>query len=146
MLSSSFANDLLKLVFNGDAIEGLAANAASDALENLYISLHTADPGAAGTQETNELDYEGYARVAIPRSTLGFVVDGITMNPVEAWEFGEMTGGSAQTATHVCIGVAETGGGKVLFRAALTPSINMAEGVTPRIRTSSSLRALVSNE
>lgn len=146
MLSSTFANDLLRLVFNGDAITGLAANAASGALTDLYISLHTADPGPNGTQETSELGYTGYARIAIPRSTLGFAVDGVTMNPVEAWEFGEMTAGDAQTATHVCIGTDATGAGKVLFRAALNPSINMAEGVTPRIRTSSTLRALITNE
>lgn len=146
MLSAAFANDLLKLVFNGDGITGLAANAATGALDNLYISLHTADPGAAGAQNASEVDYEGYARLPVSRSTTGFTVDGTSMNPTEAWEFGEMTGGTAQTATHVCIGTDETGEGKVLFRAQLNPVINLSEGVTPRIRTSSALRALVTFE
>ena len=143
MLSAAFANDILKLVFNGGAVAGIADNAAAGALDSLYISLHTADTGPAGTQETNEVDYTGYARLAVPRTALGFTVDGVAMNPTEAWEFGEMTGGNAQTATHLCIGTEATGAGTVLFRAALTPSINMAEGVTPRIRTSSSLTALI---
>ena len=146
MLSAAFANDLLKLVFNGDAIDGLAANATTDPMDTLYISLHTAEVGPTGAQNTSELDYEGYERLAVPRSSLGFTVDGVTMNPTEAWEFGEMTAGDAQTATHLCIGTEATGAGKVLFRAALNPSINMAEGVTPRIRTSSALSALIAFE
>lgn len=142
MLSNAFANDILKLVFQGVGIDGLADDAVGGATQ-LFISLHSADPGAAGTQETSELDYEGYERLAVARSADGFTVDGVTMHPTEAWEFGEMTGGNSQTATHMAIGTAATGAGKILFRAALNPTIAMAEGVTPRLRTSSTLRGIV---
>jgi hypothetical protein len=46
--SNAFENDLLKLIFNATAIANLADNAASSPLTNLYVSLHTADPGEAG--------------------------------------------------------------------------------------------------
>lgn len=35
---------------------------------SLYISLHTSDPGEAGSQTTNEANYTSYARVAVARS------------------------------------------------------------------------------
>ena len=145
MLSNAFANDILKLVFQGVGIDGLADDADGGATQ-LFISLHSADPGASGTQETSELDYEGYARLAVARSADGFTVDGATMHPTEAWEFGEMTGGTAQTATYMAIGTEATGAGKILFRAALNPTISLSEGVTPRLRTSSTLRGLTAQE
>ena len=145
MLSNAFANDLLRLVFHGATIDGLAAD-ITGGLGQLYISLHTEDPGAAGTQETSEVDYEGYTRIAIPRTADGFTIDGTVMNPTEAWEFGEMTAGDPQTATYMAIGTDETGPGKILFRAAMQPTIALAEGVTPRLRTSSTLRGLTAQD
>ena len=41
--SSTFDNDLLKLIFNATAIANIADNAGSSPLTNLYLSLHTAD-------------------------------------------------------------------------------------------------------
>ena len=59
MISNAFANDLLKLIFNATSISNLADNAGSSPLTNLYIALHTADPGAAGNQSTSEVNYTG---------------------------------------------------------------------------------------
>lgn len=141
MLSNTFANDLLRLVFNGRAIDGLADNAGA-ALAHLYMSLHTEDPQADGAQDTAEVNYDGYARVAVARTAAGFTIDGAVMNPTETHEFGEMVGGTNQTATHLCIGTDATGPGKVLFRFALSPTIALAEGVTPRIRSTTTLTAI----
>ncbi len=44
---NTFENDLLKLIFNATAIANIADNAGSSPLTNLYVSLHTADPGEA---------------------------------------------------------------------------------------------------
>lgn len=142
MLSNAFANDLLKLIFNGASVPGLADNAASSPLGTLYLALHTADPGAGGSQTTNELNYTGYSRLAVTRLASGFTITGAVMNPTSTMEFGEMTGGSAQTATHMTIGTQSSGAGKVLFRFALSPTIAMAEGVTPRLRTTTTLTAV----
>ena len=77
----TFENDLLKLIFNATAIANIADNAASAPLTNLYISLHTSDPGEAGGQTTNEIAYTSYARVAVARTSGGFVVTNNSVSP-----------------------------------------------------------------
>lgn len=43
---------------------------------SLYLSLHTADPGEAGDQTTNEVSYTSYARVAVARNGSAWTVSG----------------------------------------------------------------------
>ena len=64
----TFENDLLKLIFNGTAIANIADNAATSPLTNLFVALHTADPGETGNQSTNEVSYTGYARATVARA------------------------------------------------------------------------------
>lgn len=137
--SNTFETDLLQLIFNGTAIANLADNAASAPLTNLYLALHTADPGEAGVQTTNEISYTGYARVAVARTTGGWSVSSGSVSPLAAVNFGEMTGGAGGTATHASIGTAASGAGKVLYKGALTPNIAVAIGVTPSIKTTSTI-------
>lgn len=137
--SNVFENDWLKLVFNGTGIANLADNASSSPLTHLYVALHTSDPGEDGTQATNEVNYTGYARVAVERSSSGWTVTGNSVSPANAIEFGEMVGGTAGTATYVTVGTASTGPGKVLYRGVLTPSVAYNVGVVPRIRTTSTI-------
>lgn len=137
--SNTFENDLLKLIFNGTPIPNLADNATASPLANLYISLHTADPGEAGLQTTSEIAYTGYARVAISRNSAGFVVTDNSVSPAVAVEFGEMTSGTPGTATHAAIGTASSGGGKILYKGALSPAVAYAVGVVPRLRTNSTI-------
>ncbi|MFA9284027.1 MULTISPECIES: hypothetical protein [unclassified Comamonas] len=144
MFSSAFANDLAKLIFQATAIAGLADNAASGALTSLYLSLHTADPLAAGTQTTSEVNYSGYTRIALQRGPLGWTVTGNVVNPTGTAEFPEMTGGANQTATHLCVGTAASGSGKVLVRMTISPSIECKLGVVPRIRQTSTLTLVTS--
>ena len=77
--SSAFANAHLLLVFNNTNI-ALVGDATglrgSTTAGSLYLSLHTADPGTSGDQTTNEIAYTGYARVAVARTSGGFVVTG----------------------------------------------------------------------
>lgn len=137
--SNTFENDLLKLIFQATAIANLADNAASSPITNLYVALHTADPGEAGDQTTNEVAYTGYARVAVARSSGGWTVTGNSVSPVASIEFGEMTAGSDGTATHASVGTSISGAGKILYSGALTPNIGYAQGVTPRIKTTSAI-------
>lgn len=136
---NTFEEDLLKLIFNGTAIANIADNAASGPLTNLFLALHTADPGEGGVQTTNEVSYTGYARVAVARSAGGWTVTGNSVSPTAAIEFGEMTAGTPGTATHASIGTASSGGGKILYKGALTPTIAYAVGVVPRLRTTSTI-------
>lgn len=137
--SNAFETDLLSLVFNGTAIANLADNAASSPLTNLYLALHTADPGEAGNQSTSEIGYTGYSRVAVARTAGGWTVTGNSVSPVAAIEFGEMTGGTGGTVTHASIGTASSGAGKILYSGALTPTIAVATGVIPRIKNTSTI-------
>ena len=77
--SNTFENDLLALIFNntdiadiGDA-GGLQNSATAG---SLYVALHTADPGEAGTAATNESAYGSYARQAVARTSGGWTVSG----------------------------------------------------------------------
>jgi hypothetical protein len=137
--SNAFETDLLGLIFNGTPISSLADNAASTPLTNLYLALHTADPGEAGNQETSEISYTGYSRVAVARTSGGWTVTGNSVSPVAAIDFGEMTGGAGGTVTHASIGTASTGTGKILYSGALTPTIAVALGVLPRIKNTSTI-------
>lgn len=137
--SNTFENDLLKLIFNATPIAGLADNAASSPVTNLYLALHTADPGEAGDQTTSEISYTGYTRLAVLRTPSGWTVTGNSVSPVADVLFTEMTGGTGGTATHASIGTAASGAGKILYKGALTPSITVALGVSPRIKNTSTI-------
>lgn len=136
--SNTFENDLLKLIFNATAIANIADNAASSPLTNLYIALHTADPGEAGDQTTSEIAYTSYARVAVARSGVGFTVTANSVSPAADIEFPLGSGGSG-TATHWSIGVAASGASKILYSGAIAPNIVCGSGVTPVLTTASTV-------
>lgn len=137
---NTFENDLLKLIFNATAIANIADNAASAPLTNLYVSLHTADPGEAGDQTTSEATYTGYARVAVARTTGGWTVTNNSVSPVATISFGACTAGT-NTITHFGIGTAATGTGKLLYGSGctVTPNISVSSGVTPQLSTSTAI-------
>lgn len=134
----TFENDLLRLIFNATAIANIADNAATSPLTQLFVSLHTADPGEAGSQTTSEVAYTGYARVGVNRNTGGFTVTANSVSPAANIDFGACTAGTA-TATHFAIGTASTGAGKILYKGAISPTIAISTGVTPRLTTASAI-------
>jgi hypothetical protein len=121
MLTTAAIDALLKHIYQnlawanvGDAA-GLQPSAAAG---NFYISLHTADPGAGGSQTTNEATYTGYARIPIVRSASGFTVaSGVVSNAALA-AFAACTGGS-NSITHFGIGSASSGAGNLQDRGLL---------------------------
>lgn len=125
-----FENDLLKLIFQATAIANLADNAATSPLTNLYVSLHTADPGEAGDQSTSEATYTGYARVAVARTSGGWTVTGNAVENAAAINFPACTGGT-NTITHFGVGTLSSGTGKLLYSGALTASLAVSAGITP---------------
>ncbi len=135
---NTFENDLLKLIFNATAIANIADNAAMSPLTNLYVSLHTADPGEAGDQTTNECAYTSYARVAVARSGSGWTVTNNSVSPAAEISFPAATGGS-ETATHWGVGTASSGAGKLLYSGTISPNIAISSGVTPKLTTSSTI-------
>jgi hypothetical protein len=136
--SNAFENSLLKLIFNATAIANLADNAATSPLTNLYVSLHTADPGEAGDQSTSEATYTGYARVAVLRTTGGWTVTNNSVSPVANIDFPNCTGGT-NTITYFGVGTASSGAGVLYYSGSVSPSISVSSGVTPRLTTASTI-------
>jgi len=135
---NNFENDWLKLIFNGTGVANLADNAASSPLTSLYVALHTADPGEAGTQATSECAYTGYARVAVARTSGGWTVANNVASPAADIAFGSCTAGS-ETATHFSVGVAAAGATKLLYSGALTASGAIGVGVQPKLTTATTI-------
>ncbi len=138
----TFCTDLLQAIFNGTfsgaAISSLLANASSP-LTNLYVSLHTADPGATGTQLTNEVTYTNYARVTVARSSSGWTVGTATVSPVANISF-PACGATGATATNWAVGTATTGSaGNILYTGPISPTITISSGITPILSTSSTV-------
>lgn len=135
---NTFENDWLKLIFNATAIADLAENDSSSPATNLYVSLHTADPGEAGDQTTSEATYTSYARVAVARTTGGWTVTANSVSPFADITFPACTGGT-NTITHLAVGVASSGAGKLLYSGTVSPNISVTTGVTPIITTATTI-------
>jgi hypothetical protein len=131
--SDSWESDCLKLLFNATAMANVADNAATSPITNLFVSLHTADPGETGTQSTNETTYTNYARVAVARTSGGWTISGTA--PTQAANAVAVTfpqcGATGATLTHFGVGTLTSGAGKLLYSAALTSSLAVSNGITP---------------
>lgn len=132
---NTFENDLLLLLFNNTNIANIGDATGvrgSSTAGSLYMALHSADPGEAGDQTTSEVAYTSYARVAIARSGSGFTVTGNAVATAANTDFPAATGGTA-SATHWSIGTSSSGTGKILYKGALSATISISSGVTPRV-------------
>lgn len=136
--SNSLENSLLALLFNATPIANIADNAGTSPLTNLFVSLHTADPGEAGDQQSSEATYTSYARVAVARSGSGWDVSGNSVSPVADIEFPAATGGS-ETITHFGVGTSSSGTGVLLYSGAVTPNIAVSTGIIPRLTTATAI-------
>ncbi len=129
--SNAFETNILKLIFQnvnlanmGDAT-GLRGSSSAGVL---YISLHTADPGEAGSQTTNEATFSSYARVSVARTSGAWDVTGDTVSNLAAITFPECDGGS-NTITHFGIGSDSSGTGNLFFSGALGSSLIVSNGI-----------------
>ena len=132
--SNALETALLELLFNGTTIANMADDAATSPLTNLYVSLHTGDPGEAGTQATSECTYTTYARVAVARTAGGWTVTGNSVSPAAEVAF-PLAGDGAETATHFAVGSAASGAGVVYYIGTISPTIAIANGVQPIFTT-----------
>ena len=132
--SNTTENDFMLYTFNGTAISW-------DGNTNLYVALHTADPGEAGNQTTSEATYTSYARVTVARTSGGFTVSGNQASNTALIQFPQCTGGT-NTITHVSVGTATSGAGQILYSGTLTASLSVSSGIQPQF----SVGALVITE
>jgi hypothetical protein len=136
--SNAFENAFLQLVFHGTTIANIADDAGTDPLLDLYVSLHTAGPGEAGTQETSEAAYTDYARVAVERSSSGWTVTDNVVSPAAIVQFPECSGSTSEV-THFAVGTAETGAGVILYYGEVTPTLLISTGIQPQIGTGTTI-------
>jgi hypothetical protein len=130
--SNALETDLLKYLFTDTPIAALSG------VTTLYVSLHTADPGEAGTQTTSESAYGGYARAAVARSTSGWTAAAGSCSPVAPVDFPACTSGS-ETITHFAVGTTSAGAGYLLYCGSIAPTIAISTGVAPRLTTASAI-------
>lgn len=126
--ANAFENDLLVLTFNKTLAAHLGVLSTTGNAD-LYVALHTADPGEAASQTTSECAFGAYARVAVARTAGGWTVSGNQVQNTAVINFPECTSGS-ETVTHFSIGTSVSGAGQVLYKGALTASRNVSPGIT----------------
>lgn len=141
---TSYANSLLLLIFNATTFANVAVNATSSPITSVFASLHTADPGAGGSQTTSEMTtgaYNTYARVAVTRASGagGWTVTSNAVSPQSAITFPAGVSGSGATATHFGLGSLTSGAGVLFYSGTVTPNIPCGAGVTPSLSTASSV-------
>lgn len=127
--SNSLETQLLAKVFNNTAIPW-------DAITNIFVALHTADPGEAGDQTTSEATYTSYARVAVARGSGGWTVSGNQAVNAALIQFPQCTGGS-NSITHVSVGTLASGTGQILYKGALSSALSVSTGIQPQFSAGS---------
>ena len=140
--SNAAETAILGLIYTNTAIANVGDAAglrASTTAGFIYLQLHSADPGEAGDQTTNEVTYSGYTRKAVARSGAGFTVAGNQVTLAAAQQFAASAGGGSN-ATHFSTGIASSGAGMILHKGALNNTIpcSMA-GVTPELGTGTAI-------
>lgn len=115
-------NDLLEKIFKATALSW-------DAVSNLTVHLHTADPGEGGNSSTNECAYTSYAAVNVSRSGTGFTVTGNSVENAALIQFPQCTGGS-ETATH--FSVTPQSSTQILIKGSLSASLAISSGIQPQ--------------
>jgi hypothetical protein len=140
--STIFENEFLLHVFNNSAIAdiGNGAGLPAGVEGNLYVSLHTAALSDGSVQNTNETGYTGYNRIAVVRSASGWTVTADSVSPAAVITFDECSASPGGDITYFAVGKeAGTGATDILYWGALTPSIPMAIGVIPRVKTTTAI-------
>lgn len=123
-------DDLLRLVLAAVPIPELADDASEDPITELWISLHTGDPGDDGDQETNEATYGAYERMSLARDGSSWVFTSEGARLADRLFFPRATSGS-ETLTHFAIGTSETGAGLLLHSDPLGTPVVVVAGVRP---------------
>ncbi|HEX4843183.1 MAG TPA: hypothetical protein VFV57_05890 [Limnobacter sp.] len=135
--SNTFETELLQLIFQNTGIANIGDATGlrgSTAAGLLYIALHTADPGEAGTATTSEISYTGYARQGLARNSANFPVSAGVMSLGVNVDFPEMTGGTGGTVTHWSVVKEVSGASVILYSGTVTPNQIIATGVIPRLK------------
>ncbi len=140
--SDAYEYNFLLQTFNGTAISNWSASGGTTLL---WVGLHTADPGDAGSTAA-EGGYTAYTRVSAQRSTAGWAVTSGTSaavavaSPAAALSFPQVATTSTGTFTYASIYNSSNAAGTAqIYFGPISPTINFAQNVTPQITTGSSI-------
>lgn len=135
-MSDSAESNAWKLIFQNITWAGVGdatGMVGSTVPGSLYVALHTADPGEAGSQTTNETSYTSYARVGVVRSAVGWTLSGTSPTQVAnaaAVAFPQC-GVTGATLTHFSIGKASSGAGEIVVSGPLTAPLAVSNLIAP---------------
>jgi len=118
------SNDVLKCI--------LKATAPSyNANPTLYVSLHTADPTATGTQRSNEVNYDNYLRRPITKAT-GWTDNGTNFTNAALIQF-PICGATGATIKYVAIGSDNTGiAGQIYYIGQIQADLVVTLNIQPQ--------------
>jgi hypothetical protein len=133
--STTFANDILNLIYRAVAIADLAENDSSSPAATIYARLHTGAIAAGDPGNQNEATYGGYAALAITRGAGFNAAFGGSLSNAALAQFAECTSGS-NTITHVSLNKASSGAGSCLHSGALAASRTVSAGIQPQFAAS----------
>lgn len=142
--SNAFELDWLEHFFQNAAIAGIGDATglpAAGTAGSVFVSLHSADPGEAGTQLTSELAYSGYARVAVARNNTAWVITTASgsVSPAAQITF-PTSAGSGATAHFFGIGYTSAGTGVLAYSGTVTPAIAVGSaGIAPILKTDTAI-------
>jgi hypothetical protein len=134
--SNTFEGEMLDLIFlnaNIPNIGDATGLRGSTTPGFVYATLHSADPGEAGTAATNEVAYTGYARKAIARGGAQFSRSGNVISLVNDQDFPKKTAGADVTVTHFAFVKESSGASVILYKGTMTPNILVQNGTIPRL-------------
>lgn len=121
--SNTTENDVLKAILQG-------TDPAWRAGVNLYVALHTTDPGEAGTAVTNEATYTSYARVLAAKAT-SWTDNGSSFANTNLIQFPKCTGGSNEIGFFSLVTTA-SGAGQILYSGALSSPLTVTNNIQPQ--------------
>lgn len=134
--SDAWEDDLLVLVFHNIA-GGIftSLNVTAGAASDVHLALHDADPLEAGLQNANELGvgYAAYGRIAVNRLIGEWPKQGNNgVDNANVKSFGQRTETTAApVASHVSIGVANTGATEIIYFGPLDTNLTINQNVNP---------------
>jgi hypothetical protein len=130
--SNTAENDLMLLIFN-KTLPSYLGTLTTTGNADLYVSLHTADPGEGGSQTTFEATYNtgAYGRVAVARTAGGWTVSGNQASNTALIQFALCTVGS-DSILYVAVGTAASGAGQILYSGQLNSPRNISVGIQPQ--------------
>lgn len=123
-------NDLMKLIFQ-KTLPSWLGTLDTTGLTDLYLALHTADPGEDGAQNTSEANYTDYARVAIVRTAGGWTVTTNQAKNAALVQF-PLCGGGSNVITHVSVGTLSSGAGQIIYSGDLNDDRTISAGIQPQ--------------